>query len=284
MYKLILENSAGNRIELTNRREYSVLEIQGLNPPNAVINTSEVALYDGAKFNSSKVEMRTIQLSISINVEAEKNRLALYKVIKTKHPINIYYTNDSRDVFIAGYVESIDIDFFAMKQTAAVSILCPEPYFKAAQSMIQEVSLILGAFHFPFAIEAEKPIPISYYGDIFEINVINVGDIACGLQVEIHMDGPVKNPRIFNRDTREYIGVNGDFDAGDIIYINTQRGNKEVTLFNEGKYVNIFNSLAKGSTWLQLETGDNVLTYDAEGSSTDYMRVRFVYSPLYEGV
>lgn len=284
MYSLILENQLGNRIELTHSTEYSILDIQGLNPPSATINTSDVSLFDGAKFNSAKVNMRSINISIAINKEAEKNRIELFKVARTKQPIRLYYANGRRDVYVEGYVESFEIDYFAMKQSAAISILCPEPYFKAANELIEEVNLIIGAFHFPFAIEKEAPMPFSYYGEIFEINVENVGDIACGISIEIHASGQVTNPKIFNRETREFFGLTFVMKEGDVAYINTQKGKKEVKLLREGKYINIFNSIAKGSTWLQLETGDNVLTYEGDGSSTDYMAVRFIHHPLYEGV
>lgn len=67
MFKLILENAAGEQVQLTNRKEYAVTEIQGLNPPGATINTSEMALYDGAKYISSKVGMRSINIAVAIN-------------------------------------------------------------------------------------------------------------------------------------------------------------------------------------------------------------------------
>lgn len=284
MFKLILENAAGEQVQLTNRKEYAVTEIQGLNPPGATINTSEMALYDGAKYISSKVGMRSINIAVAINYSAEHNRIALYKVVRTKQPIIVRYQNGTRDIFIQGYVESFEIDYFANKQTATISILCPEPFFKAAEEMISDINLILGAFHFPFAIEETAPIPFSYYGEITEINIENVGDIACGFRIEINITGTVTNPRIYNRVTTEFFGLDYVFQAGDAVYINTERGSKEVQLLRSGEYINIFNYITKGSTWLQLEAGDNVLTYDTADDSTNSMQVRFIHHPLYEGV
>ncbi len=284
MFELSLENSAGKRAELTNRKEYAVTEIQGLNPPSAKINTSETALFDGGRFNSSKVNMRSINIALTLNYEAEKNRIALYDVVRVKEQINIYYKNGLRDVFIPGYVESFTVNYFANKQTAAISILCPEPYFRAAQDVINEVSMIVGAFHFPFAITAEEPIPFSYYGEIAEIDVVNIGDVTSGLQIEIRAEGNVTNPRIYNRDTREFFGIQKEFEPGDVIYIDTRKGQKKARLLRDGEYINIFNSIEKGSTWLQLTPGDNIMTYEGDGTSAEYMSVRFIHSPLYEGV
>lgn len=286
MYSLILENDKKQKVELTHNVEYSVLEIQGLNPPSATINTSETALFDGGRFVSSKVDMRSINISIGINRNAESNRLALYKIVKPKQHITLYYKNGQRDVYIEGYVESIEVDYFGMKQTVEISILCPEPYFKNAEQMIEEVTVIIGAFHFPFAIEATVPIPFSYYDyeQIGEINIYNVGEVACGMTVEIYVNGTVTNPQIFNRETREFFGINYTFQLGDVVYITTQRGSKTVRLLRDGEYINLFNYIVKNSKWLQLEVGDNIFTYDADESTEENMIVRFIYSPLYGGV
>lgn len=284
MYELTLENNAGKRVELTNRKEYVITDIQGLNPPTAKINTSETALYDGGRFNSSKVNMRSINIALTINYEAEKNRIALYDVIRVKEPINLYYKNGLRDVYIPGYVESFSVNYFENKQTAAISILCPEPFFRAAQDVINEVSMIIGAFHFPFAITEEDPIPFSYYGEITELNIVNIGDVTSGLQIEIRADGSVINPRIYNRDTREFFGIQAEFEPEDVIYIDTRKGSKKVRLYRNGAYTNIFNSIEKGSTWLQLSPGDNIMTYEGEEDTTEHMSVKFIHSPLYEGV
>lgn len=284
MYSLILENSAGRQIELTNRTEYQVMEISGLSPPGAVINTSATAHQDGARFSSSKTKMRSMNISLAINKEAEKNRIDLYDVIRTGEQITVHYKNSRRDVSITGYVESFDILFFGQKQTAAVAILCPQPYFRAAQDVINDVNLIIGAFHFPFAIEEAAPVPLSYYGEIAEINIVNIGDITSGMQIEIRASGQVENPRIYNRDTREFFGVKGEFKSGDVIYIDTRKGSKKVRLLRDGEYTNIFNSIERDSTWLDLKTGDNIFTYEGDGSSAEYMNIRFIHSLLYKGV
>lgn len=283
MFKLTLRNRLGNEICLTNTLNYSITGVEGLNPPSATINTSELALFDGTTYNSSKVNMRSINISFSINVEAERNRIALYKVIKPKQQITLLYENGERNVFIDGYVESFEIDYFAIQQTATVSILCPEPFFKDAEEVINEISLIIANFHFPFSITAEGPIPFSYYEQILEINVTNDGDVASGMTIEIRFTGAVKNPTIYNRETREEFGLNYTFQSGDFLTIETSRGEKAVTLTRGTEDINLFNYLTKESTWLQLETGDNVFTYEAD-SGEDFMEVRFIYRPFYEGV
>ena len=48
MFELILENAAGDQLTFGMNSPFTVTEIQGLNPPAATINTSQIALMDGA--------------------------------------------------------------------------------------------------------------------------------------------------------------------------------------------------------------------------------------------
>jgi len=156
MYKVILENAAGQQLTFSQNSPFTITDIQGLNPPKADINTSEMALIDGAKYNSAKLNMRTINIAFAIEYQAAKNRVELYKVLRSKQPIKFYYNGQYRSVLIDGYIQSIDIDYFEMKQIVTCSILCPEPYFKEAQQVVNELLNIIGAFHFPFASEGGK--------------------------------------------------------------------------------------------------------------------------------
>lgn len=284
MYDLILENRNGDRIELAHNLDYAVTEIDGLYPPSANIVTSETSLFDGAKYNSSKVNVRQIDIALSILRDAETNRIALYKVVKSKQYIKLTYRNGSREVYIEGYVSQMSVDMFSLNQPVTISILCPEPYFKDATEIIDAISTVVDAFTFPFAITADKKIPFSYRGEILELNIVNNGDVETGLTIEMYASGQVKNPAVLNRDTGEYFRLLTTLETGDVVYITTDRGNKRVRVFRDGVYVNLFNYIAQGSTWLQLQPGDNVFVYEAEDETEQYLDVRFVYRHLYEGV
>lgn len=158
MYKLTIQNS--DLLELNFNElsggAYNITNIQGLSPAEATINTSQAALLDGAFFNSSKVNMRTINLAFTIEEPVEYNRLFAYQVLKPKEPVTIYFKSNTLDVFIEGYVKSMSIGHFDAKQKATVQIICPDPYWKAAQEIIDELSIITNMFYFPFASEGGK--------------------------------------------------------------------------------------------------------------------------------
>ena len=116
MYTLIAQNKYGQQIELTHNEAYVIESIEGIDPPEAVINTTRNANADGSVFNSSYVDNRQIIITLAINGPAEVNRINLYKYFKTKYPVRLYYQNKTRDVYIDGYVKSIQIKFFNKKQ------------------------------------------------------------------------------------------------------------------------------------------------------------------------
>ena len=66
MFEITLENANGDQLNFAQNSAFTVTEIDGLNPPPATINTSQIALIDGAKYNSSKLNMRTINIAFAI--------------------------------------------------------------------------------------------------------------------------------------------------------------------------------------------------------------------------
>ena len=160
MFTLKVENTRGAVIELTNNEEnFQVTDISGLNPPNANINTSNYANGDGSSFNSSRIPNREVVITVYINGDIQKNRLTLYKFFRSKEWCKIYYKDEYRDVFVEGYVQTLDVTPFVQKQVAQISILCPDPYLKDIETIVQSISKVIKRFTFPFSINIDKPIP-----------------------------------------------------------------------------------------------------------------------------
>lgn len=153
MYTLIAQNKYGQQIELTNNNAYVIESIEGLDPPDAVINTTRNANADGSVFNSAYVDNRQITITLAINGPAEDNRIQLYKYFKNKYPVRLFYKNSTRDVYINGYCKNIHIGFFEKKQIAQIIIICPEPFFNGSENEIVDFSNVQALFEFPFSVE-----------------------------------------------------------------------------------------------------------------------------------
>lgn len=284
MFELILENKAGQQLTFGMNSPFTISEIQGLNPPDATINTSEIALIDGAKYNSAKVNMRSINVAFAIEYEAAKNRVEVYKVLRSKQYVKLYYKGQYRNVFIEGYIESIDISYFAMKQIVTCAILCPSPFFKEAQEIVDELSNVISAFHFPFASTASPQLLFSYISNDIGITVDNDGDVECGLIIELYAKQPISNPKIYNYITQDYIGINYSMQQQDLITIDTRQGQKSVILQRGGVKTNLFNYVMEGSTWLQLPPEGGTFVYEVGTGEAEELSVTFKHYNLYEGV
>ena len=182
MFNLTFENERGDTLELSPASDlttpYAIVDIDGINPPKATINTSQLALIDGAQFNSAKLEMRTINAAFVIQDEAAANRVNVYKVLKTKHPIKVSYQSETRDVFVNGYVESIDVEYGGNPQQVSVAILCPYPYWQDAQSIVNELSQLIAMFHFAFASTEQPELVFGYYDSLVNVFWIDLSILA----------------------------------------------------------------------------------------------------------
>lgn len=282
MYRFIIENENSEQLNLTDNPNYTIDRIDGLAPPTSTINRNKVAGYDGARYSSSRKDERNIVIYIDIECPAEENRLNLYKYIRPKRKIKMYYSNNTLDVFIEGYVESMPINHFAKKQQMQVSVICTDPDFNALEEMITNMSNIEALFEFPFDIDNEGE-EFSRYARATDTNVINVGTTECGMEIILTARGQVVNPKIYNKYTTEFFGLNITMEAGDTIIINTNKGSKSVTLLRDSQEINIFNYIMAGSKFIDLEIGDNVFVYEASSGDVN-LNVAFRHRDRFEGV
>lgn len=283
MFDLEVENKTGQKITLTHNENYTISEIVGLNPPSATINTSIIAGFDGAKLNSTRVDMRQIEIYLNIEKNVAASRIDLYRVFKSKQYIKLHYTNEYRDVYIEGYVQNFSIEYFSSKQLAQIVIICPEPYFKDIDELIIDSNIVDDKFSFPFGL-IESGETLGEYFTQLDVNIINDSDVDAGFTMELRASSEVINPKIINRNNLEYFGINYTMQEGDMIRITSYQGNKTVKLTRNGTETNIFNYIIENSTWLQLiAREENVFTYTAD-SGLDYLDIRFIHRNLFEGV
>lgn len=282
MFTLKIENRFGDILEITHNKNYIVSKVEGLNPPKARINTSNIAGMDGALFNSSKVETRNIVLTVLPQEPVEKNRLALYKYAQVKQWCKIYYSNGSVSVQIEGYVEAIEGSLFNRPQSFQISIICPQPYFEALHEIYNDISSLILNFEFPFAIDSEG-IEFSYINHEVLSTVTNIGDTETGLVIYITARGEVVNPVIYGNNTGGSMKLNITLAEREQVIINTNSGERSVKLLSGTTETNIIDKLQVGAEWFTLYPGDNIFSYDAD-SGVDLMSIVFRHRTKYGGV
>lgn len=276
-----VKNHLGQVLVL-DHKNYPVIDVSGLTPASATINTSTIASVDGSFFNSSSTGQRNIVLTITPNGNAEKARLELYQYFKPKYPLTLYFKTAYREVYIDGYVETFEGSPYSQKQSFQISVICPQPFFTDVNMTVTEQSKVVDGFTFPASIP-EGGVVLSSIINIEGGVVMNMGEESTGAIIELLAAGAVVEPTIYNRTTGEKFTVQVEMAAGDLIRIDTNRGEKSVVMLTHGETVNILNRITQDSSWFTLPAGENIFTYACAYGDTN-LSVTYYVNTLYEGV
>ena len=285
-YILKVENERGSILNLSeDETKYQITNISGLNPVNANINTSDIAGVDGAAFNSSKLQSRNIVITIKINGDVERNRLLLYQFFSVKQKCKLYYKNNSRNVFINGHTETFEVEHFSQSQKAQISIICPQPYLKDMEIIIDDISKIIPKFEFSFSINIDEAIEISTIEKDLSKKITNNSECETGLIIKAVFSGKVSKLEIKNIETGEYFIFNYDFVEDDILKVDCNKGSKSAILTRNGKEINLMPHRQRGSKFFQLKIGDNYFSYLADEGVNDHLvDIKFSHYNVYTGV
>lgn len=283
MFTLKIENTIGQIVELTHDLgNYAIIGISGLTPPPTNINTATSGIIDGTFFNSARVGQRNIVITIVLRGDIEGNRQRLYQIFPRKTPCTIYFANKNRNVKIQGYVETLEGDLFVQQEQMQISIICPRPYFEDLNYVYGEISKTLKLFEFPFSIST--PIPFSEALDAPLGTIVNNGDVETGLEMKVIVTGAVTGLTIYNTTTQKFFGLNYNFQAQDLVTINTISGQLSVSLTRGVTVTNLLNYVTVNSDWIRLAVGENSLTYTTTNASEDDIDIKLQLITLRGGV
>lgn len=293
------------KMELMNPESsgFIIENIEGLGPAKANINFTTLATMDGAIDNSARLTERNIVLSLIFleHPTIEDTRLLSYQYFPIKRNITFLIETDRRICETVGRIESNTPTIFSKsafdREGCQISIMCPDPYFYSAGTNKISQTVFYGVeseFEFPFSNESltEDLIEFGTIRNQTEASVFYDGDAEVGIIIRIHALGPAEGLTIYNLTKRQILAVNDEklialtgagIQAGDEITINTNRGNKSITLTRAGVITNILNTLDKPISWFQISKGDNIFAYRATGGISN-LQFQIDNQVLYEGV
>lgn len=282
-----------------------VESIEGLGPPKANINSTQLATTDGSVYSSSRILERNIVISL-IMMESptiEASRQKTYKFFPIKKNVKLFVETDYRSVECYGYVESNEPDIFSDKESLTISIICTNPYFYDKDQTNIYFSRVIPGFEFPFSNEStdEKLLTMGELQNDTRKEIVYNGDIDTGMVITLHaLDDVSKKVTIWNLDTRQSIVVDlskitADTTPGlqnsEEIEISTVVQNKYAIYRNmNGQEFNCLNAIDKNSDWFQLYNGpQTILVYyekdtTEEGSDIDAIDVTVSYKNAYGGI
>jgi hypothetical protein len=189
---------------------FNILDIQGLNPIKADVNTTSYGSVDGEFLTGTRVGKRNIVLTIGLNPDWADNtpsklRRTLDAYFMTKQSCNLLITDDDLGILtILGIVESSEPSIFSKDMEQQVSLICVDPYFRSYSSHI-----INGNVNDP-------EITIDYPGNVDYGMVVGIDFVsgASPTHIEIHagdttfkLDGAIEMDSTHNLNVSSYPGL-----------------------------------------------------------------------------
>lgn len=274
MFTLKIQNAAGELFELThNRSQYSLIHVSGLTPPKAEINTSPAGTLDGTFYNSARLGMRNIVLTIVLEGDIEAGRQQLYRIFPMKSACTVFFKNRNMDVKIEGYVELVDGDLFSKRERMQISVLCPHPYWTTLGLVAYELSTTVALFSFPFCIEAPG-VPLSDYTQHPTIRICNSGSVPCGFNAYIEIaagSSGISDVALISLTTQQKLQLASGYtlQPGDTLWISTVPGKLRYQLIRSGERINFVNRMTADSEFFTLALGENLLYLTCTGDIDD---------------
>ena len=282
--------------------DLDITKVSGLESSELEISTSDNALVDGESVDGKKIGSRIIHIEAKFRSGRNnpENRAAVIKFFNPKYTGKALITNMgiSRNI---GYelegwtfAEQSNLD---TRLGIIADLKCPDPYMLNVDNFGKNMAHYTAQFHFPWHSLAQratnkKDYPekarglmlggmITGYRTLHkEVVLANDGDVPTGVQIQfVAKRGSVKNPRITNTGTGQFMRVACSMEPGDILLVDTDPRHQVIELNG----VNYYHHIDRKSNPFELEVGDNYLEYDADENYTN-LDVNLYYRPKYLGV
>lgn len=249
--------AGGTKVPLFGNPYFDITNIDGFTAGNVSISSSTLADTDGDIINAQRVNARDITITLRFKdgtqIEEAKRYLLRYFKLKKEAVLELDYNN--RTSRITGHVQDINIPRFERAVTAQISIHCASPFWIDVSALEALISNVTSLHHWPIHPTAEEPIIMGAITNAYQAVVINDGDVDIGMIITIVAEKTCSNPRVMLDLTDYFFEVNVTMQPNDELIINTNKGQKSITLNGES----IMNKIVAGSTWLQLAVGNNTV-------------------------
>lgn len=282
--------------------DIDITKVTGLESSELKLSTSDNALVDGESLDGKKIGKRPIHIEAKFRHSRNnpENRAAVIKFFNPKYTGKALITNMgiSRNIEyeLEGwtFAEQNNLD---ARLGIVADLVCLDPYMLNVDNFGKNMAHYTAQFHFPWHSLAKRATNKSQYpvqarglllGGMItgyrtlrkEVVLVNDGDVSTGVQIQfVAKRGSVKNPKITNVMTGQFMRVVCDMVVGDILLIDTNPRHQVIELNG----ANYYHHIDRRSEPFELDVGDNYLEYDADENYTN-LDVNLYYRPKYLGV
>lgn len=218
---------------------------------------------DGGYITSARLDSRTLAIKFDFGGKSGENtRQALIRFFSPNRELTVIAQRGAIKRTITGHAVDFDISETNRHIPSAVnlSILCPDPYFKATTTASQSAAVVTPMFHLP----CHLPCVLGAESSTGSLSIGNNGDTAADMTAELIAYADVNNPYIANDTTGRRIAIKNTLKAGDKLTVSTVRRRK-TALINGSRC--LIDPSSQFSDFLAV--GENHLRYSSDNGSGD---------------
>ena len=260
-------------------------QVTGLGPPEKSLFVGDYSR-DGGVYGGRRVATRNPVLTIKVNPNFSQNetvdgwRDILYRAFNDPYvPGTNPYVSDDTDGdavslliyddikplrVLTGYTETFAAETFSADNVIQVSMICPDPYIRdAAETVVTP----------PSGTPGWQTVPFTY-----------AGTAEVGFEVTINVTTATTTLTLDNNGQLMVLTYS-PFQVGDVVYINTKPGERQITLTRGGVNYDLAFALYSESPWLKLHSMSNSLqVYGASTSNIVANISNLTYTQFWWGV
>lgn len=168
-------------------------------------------------------------------------RELLYKtfvdpLVDADHVELVLHSSDGQVRNLYGYTEKFETEIFDIETMAQISMLCPDPYIRdLTETVLTNAS---GSW---------VTVPFTY-----------TGTAETGFYAQI--DISANTPTLSVQNNAKTMVFNYDFLAGDIVHLDTNRGQRSATVVRGGVTTPLLAYMTSTSPWLSLHSQTNTMS------------------------
>ncbi|MBQ2823091.1 MAG: phage tail family protein [Oscillospiraceae bacterium] len=282
--RVIYENSRGTQADFS-RGVIRAVKIGGTSA-YAVINSSESAFFYGADSVSSSLGARRITVTLAVCSKDTECISALNSIAETEEKGRLIFITEDSTKETACYLEKMTVDQDSDPVKITMTFVCPSPFFESASSHMESGALLCGTrgmLEFDWELKEDGMI-LSDFTDEDSASVVNNGTFSSGCIITVHVLRQTESIRIGNADTGEYIELDGVWNSGSTIKIDTRHGSKGVECTENGvDYTDVISRLKWGSAFFSLIPGVNRIYVRTSGGA-ECLSAYISFRERYEGI
>ena len=267
----------------------NILHVGGLSSAEYKLDVKDNALFDGVSVTGAKLGAREISLrwELSDYGLSPRTREELIHMFSPKHEFLLYVRRDEIIRRINARVTSFVIDPVNLYDyyISDIEFICPDPYFLDENDTVSRFRIFEPLINAPFIFLPEGAGLTAGMQVVTDgIHVNNAGDADFGIRAEITVvGGDVINPAIW-RGAGAYVRVITTLHIGDVMIIDTRRGNKGIWVktAGTGELIKVLR-YDPTSTWFTLAQGGNFVSFKADDGA-EKAETTITYSNRWLGV